>query len=63
MRLPFVGAVARCAIGAGLGALLAQRFGIPGAFAGVAMGISAYGLIIASGVRPGIWGPKPRKAP
>lgn len=63
MRLPFVGAVARCAIGAGLGALLAQKFGIPGAFAGVAMGISAYGLIIASGVRPGIWGPKPRKAP
>lgn len=56
MRLPFLASVARCAIGAGLGALLAQRFGINGAFAGVAMGISAYGLIVASAVRPGVWG-------
>jgi len=56
MRLPFVASVARCALGAGLGALLAEKFGVAGAFAGVAMGISAYGLIVASGVRPGVWG-------
>jgi putative MATE family efflux protein len=56
MRLPFVASVARCALGAGLGALLAQKFGVAGAFAGVAMGISAYGLIVASAVRPGVWG-------
>jgi len=55
MRLPFVASVARFAIGAGGGALLARWFGLEGAFAGVAMGISAYGLIVASAVRPGIW--------
>lgn len=57
MRRPFIASVARLAIGAGLGALLAQPFGIPGAFAGVGLGISAYGLIVASGVRAGVWGP------
>ncbi len=61
MRLPFVASVARLAFGAGLGALLAQAFGLSGAFAGVAMGISAYGLITASAVRPGIWGPRREK--
>lgn len=55
MRLPFIASVARLAIGAGLGAVLAGRFGVAGAFAGVAMGISAYGLIVASAVRPGVW--------
>jgi Na+-driven multidrug efflux pump len=56
MRRPFLASLARCAIGAGGGALLARRFALEGAFAGVALGISAYGLIVASAVRKGVWG-------
>ena len=39
------------------GAWLADRagMGIDGYFLGVALGITAYGVVTASGVRPGVW--------
>ena len=41
------------------GGLLAQTsaLGTDGHFLGVALGITAYGLITASGVRPAVWRP------
>lgn len=56
MRLPFAAAVTRFAVGAGVGALLAPRFGLSGAFGAVGAGIALYGVIVAAAVRPGVWG-------
>ncbi|WP_439578069.1 MATE family efflux transporter [Elioraea sp.] len=55
MRVPFVAALVRIGVAAGGGALGGDRFGLPGLFACVALGLSGYGAIVASSVRPGVW--------
>jgi len=55
MRFPLAAALSRFAIAVGGGALLALPFGIEGQFLGVALGITAYALVTALGVRPAIW--------
>ena len=57
MKRPFVAAVARLSIAAGIGALGLGVFGwgLDGQFVCVAVGLAAFGLLIASGVRPGVW--------
>ena len=49
--------LARLSIATVGGCLLAQTsaLGTDGHFLGVALGITAYGLITASGVRPAVW--------
>jgi hypothetical protein len=40
------------------GGWLLARFtdaGLPGAFAAIAAGLAAYGVLIAASVRPGVW--------
>jgi putative MATE family efflux protein len=57
MRWPFMASVARLGFAVGGGWLLA-RFtdaGLPGAFAAIAAGLAAYGVLIAASVRPGVW--------
>lgn len=57
MRGPFAASVARLAVAVGGGWLLAAfaGAGLPGAFAAVAGGLLAYGLLMAASVRPGVW--------
>lgn len=57
MRWPAAAATARITIAVGGGWLLSEGlgWGLQGQFLAVALGISAYGLITAASVRPGIW--------
>lgn len=57
MRWPVAAALARFGLAVGGGWWLANGLGlgIEGHFIGVALGISAYGLITAASVRPGVW--------
>ena len=57
---PVVAAVSRIGIAVGGGWLLedALGFGLTGQFVAVACGITAYGLITATAVRPGVWSAK-----
>lgn len=61
MRWPVVAAVSRVGLAVGGGWVLSDLlgWGIEGQFLAVALGISAYGLITAAAVRPGVWsGPR-----
>jgi Na+-driven multidrug efflux pump len=57
MGYPVAGALSRLALAVGGGWLLAGPLGmgIEGHFLGVALGITAYGLVTALGVRPAVW--------
>ena len=50
-------ALARIALAVGGGWLLANAagMGLDGLFIGVALGITAYGVVTAASVRPGVW--------
>ena len=58
MRWPLAAGFARLAIAVGGGWLLADvlGFGMAGQFVAVALGITAYGVLAAAGVRRGVWG-------
>jgi Na+-driven multidrug efflux pump len=57
MRWPVIAALARIGLAVGGGWWLANvaGFGLEGHFIGVALGITAYGVLTASSVRPGVW--------
>lgn len=57
MRWPIFAALARITLAVGAGSLLAHQagMGMVGHFAGVALGITAYGVFAAAGVRRGVW--------
>lgn len=57
MRYPVAAALTRLAVAVGVGGWLADGagLGLRGHFVGVALGITAYGLVTALGVRPGVW--------
>lgn len=57
MRWPVVAGISRISIAVGGGWVLANpfAFGLDGFFLSVALGITAYGVIIASAVRPAVW--------
>lgn len=57
MRWPLYAGLVRIALAVGLGGLLADHFGMgmAGHFLGVALGITAYGVFAAAGVRAGVW--------
>ncbi len=57
MTAPVLAGLARLSIATVGGGLLAQipALGTDGHFLGVALGITAYGVITAAGVRPGVW--------
>jgi Na+-driven multidrug efflux pump len=57
MKWPAVAGVSRIVIAVGGGALLAGPLGmgLDGQFLAVALGIAAYGAVVASAVRPGVW--------
>jgi Na+-driven multidrug efflux pump len=57
MRWPFAAALSRIAVAVLGGGFLADvaGMGLEGQFLGVALGITAYGLVTAAGVRPGTW--------
>ncbi|HZF74523.1 MAG TPA: MATE family efflux transporter [Acetobacteraceae bacterium] len=57
MRWPIAAAMARVSLAAGGGWVLANPLGmgLDGHFLGVALGITAYGVLTAAGVRPGVW--------
>ena len=57
MRWPAAAGLTRIAVAVGGGALLAGPFGmgLDGQFLAVALGITAFGTVIASSVRPAVW--------
>ena len=55
MAWPVAGALSRFALAVFGGALLSGPLGLEGQFLGVALGITAYGLLTAAAVRPGVW--------
>ncbi|HEY4251372.1 MAG TPA: MATE family efflux transporter [Roseomonas sp.] len=57
MRWPVLAALSRIGLATGLGWVLAVPlgWGLEGHFVGVALGITAYGLVTAAAVRPGVW--------
>ena len=57
MQAPVIAGLARLLIATAGGWCLAHgtRLGTDGHFLGVALGLTAYGLNTASGVRPGVW--------
>ena len=57
MRWPVAGALARFGLAVGGGWWLAHAggMGLDGQFLAVALGITAHGVVTASGVRPGVW--------
>ena len=61
MVWPIAASLSRIGLAAGGGWWLARytSLGIEGHFLGVALGIGAYGLITASGVRAGVWRARP----
>jgi Na+-driven multidrug efflux pump len=62
MRWPAAAGLARIAIAVGGGWLLEGAMGLEGQFLAVALGVTAYGLLAAAAVRPGVW-PGRRSAP
>ncbi len=60
MAWPVAAALARIGLAIGGGWLLADALGLglTGQFVAVALGITAYGAVCASAVRPGVWGPR-----
>jgi Na+-driven multidrug efflux pump len=62
MAWPVAAGLARLVIAVGGGWLLADvlGFGMAGQFVAVALGITAYGVLAAAAVRPGVWGPRQR---
>ena len=60
MRWPIVAGLSRIGLAAGGGWVLANvaGMGLDGHFLGVALGITAYGLVTAIGVRKGEWSPR-----
>jgi Na+-driven multidrug efflux pump len=60
MGWPVAAGVARIAIAVGGGWLLGDvmGLGLDGQFLAVALGITAYGLVTAAGVRPAVWSPR-----
>lgn len=54
---PFAAALLRMGLAVGGGALLAGplNLGLTGQFIGVALGLTAYGTVVAAAVRPGVW--------
>jgi len=55
MRWPVAAACCRLVFAVGGGWLLAQPLGLAGHFVGVALGITAYGVVLAISVRRGVW--------
>jgi Na+-driven multidrug efflux pump len=55
MGWPVVAAVSRFVLAVVGGGLLAGPLGLEGQFLGVALGITAYGVVTAASVRPGVW--------
>uniref|UniRef100_UPI0030B9E11D MATE family efflux transporter n=1 Tax=Neoroseomonas alkaliterrae TaxID=1452450 RepID=UPI0030B9E11D len=57
MRWPFAASLARLGFAVGGGWLLAAftGAGLAGAFAAIAAGLAAYGVLVAVSVRPAIW--------
>jgi Na+-driven multidrug efflux pump len=57
MRWPVAAGLSRIGIAVGGGWLLADRlgWGLEGQFLAVALGVTAYGLLTAAAVRPGVW--------
>jgi Na+-driven multidrug efflux pump len=55
MGWPMAAAFSRFGLAVGGGALLAGPFGLEGQFVAVALGITAYGAVTATGVRPAVW--------
>lgn len=57
MRGPMLAGICRISIAVGLGALIADQFDSAASayYLSVACGITAYGLIVALSVRPGVW--------
>jgi len=55
MEWPVAAALSRFAIAVGGGALLIGPMGLEGQFLAVALGLTAYGALTASGVRAGVW--------
>ncbi|MBC7958124.1 MAG: multidrug transporter MatE, partial [Cytophagales bacterium] len=57
MKWPVIAALARISLAVGGGWWLANvaGLGLEGHFIGVALGITAYGVLTASSVRPGVW--------
>jgi Na+-driven multidrug efflux pump len=57
MGWPMLAGLSRIALAVGGGWLLADvaGMGLDGHFLGVALGITAYGVVTAAGVRPGVW--------
>jgi Na+-driven multidrug efflux pump len=55
MRWPVAAALARFALAVGGGALLGGWFGLEGHFLAVALGLTAFGLLTALGVRRAVW--------
>jgi Na+-driven multidrug efflux pump len=55
MGWPLAASLSRFAIAVGGGALLAGPLGIEGQFLAVALGITAYGIVTAASIRPGVW--------
>jgi Na+-driven multidrug efflux pump len=55
MGWPLAAALSRFTVAVGGGALLAGPLGLEGQFLGVALGITAYGLVTAASVRPAVW--------
>ncbi len=61
MAWPAAAGLSRIAIAVGGGALLSGPLGLglDGQFLAVALGITAYGAVVAAAVRPGIWSARP----
>lgn len=55
MKGPFAAALVRIGLAAGGGAVLGAAFGLAGVFAAVALGLLAYGALVAASVRAGVW--------
>jgi len=55
LRWPVAAACCRLVFAVGGGWLLAQPLGLAGHFVGVALGITAYGVVLAISVRRGVW--------
>jgi Na+-driven multidrug efflux pump len=55
MGWPIAAALSRFGLAVGGGALLGTQFGLEGQFLAVALGITAYGVLAAAAVRPGVW--------
>ena len=55
LRWPTAAALARLGCAVGIGWLLGQFWGLEGQFLGVALGLTAYGAVLATSIRPSVW--------